>query len=511
MKKEIFRSLVVVSFLFFISCSSDDDVTPNGNSGNEEEINNPDQGIDQFIWQGLNATYLYKEDVNDLANDRFATNQELFKFLSDFDSPESTFNGLLSQRTININGENLKVDPPFSFIVDDYIALENAFSGVSKSNGMDFGLIRVPGTNDVLGYVRLVLPGTSAELEGLNRGMYFNAVDGTKLTTTTDFNAAFRPDSYSIDIVTYNGSTITETDQTISLTKVEYTENPIFISKTLDYKGQKIGYILYNSFVFNFDEELNNAFAQFKADGITDLVLDLRYNGGGRVSSAIILSSLITGQFTGDIFSKETWNTDLQTNFETNDPARLVNRFTNETLGGTALNTLGLSKVHILATNRSASASELVINGLKPYIDVIQIGGTTSGKYQASITLYDNPNGFRRDGANPNHTYAIQPLVLKSANKDGVTDFAAGLFADVPFFEINNVISGLDIGVIGEPEEPFLNTALEFIINGTVITASTGKNSFNSNEINWEPKAMLPNYQKMYIDNIPFSTFEEKE
>ncbi len=485
------KLVLLFSLLLIFSCSSDDD-TP---TPEPEVINNPDQNIDQFIWQGLNAVYLYKADVNNLANDRFATDQDLFRFLADFDTPEATFDGLLSTNTLTINNQSFDVDP-FSFIVDDYVALEQAFSGVSKSNGMDFGLILVSqGSSDVLGFVRLVLPGTDAEAKGLTRGVLFNAVNGVRLTTSTDFNAVFSPDTYSIDLVTFSGGTVTPTGSTISLTKAEYTENPIFISKTIDHMGQKIGYLMYNSFVFNFDEQLNDAFAQFQADGITDLVLDLRYNGGGRVSSAIILSSLISGTATDQVFSTETWNAELQADFQANNPGRLVNNFTNQTLGGTALNTLGLNRVYVLTTSRSASASELVINGLEPYIDVIQIGGTTSGKYQASITLYDS-DGFGRNGANldQTHTYAIQPLVLKSANADGVTDYAAGLFPDIALTE-----SVLDLGVLGDVDERFLKAALD---NITGVTVANGKSQtgFMDEQISWDPQSLLPTYQKMYID-----------
>ena len=83
---------------------------------------------------------------------------------------------------------------------------------------------------------------------------------------------------------------------------------------------------------------------------------------------------------------------------------------TNTLTDGSALNSLNLSKVYVLTTDRSASASEGLINSLNPYIDVVQIGNyKTVGKTQASITIYDSED-FGREGANPNHTYAMQPL-----------------------------------------------------------------------------------------------------
>ncbi len=495
-KKTLKLGVLLFSLFVITACSSDDrpDVKPP-----TVTIDNPDQDVDQFIWGGLNAVYLYKEDVNDLANNRFGSQEELFKFLNKFSSPQETFNGLLSKRNLVINNEQFPVDP-FSFLIEDFTIFEQGQQGISKSNGMEFGLIQAGNTSSVLGYVRLVFPGTSAESEGLKRGMYFDAVDGVKLTINTNFNAVFSPDSYTLDLVSYDGANITSLNKTVSLAKLEYTENPIYLSKTLDHEGQKIGYLMYNDFRFPFDEQLNEAFGQFKTDGITDLVLDLRYNPGGRVTSSIILSSLISGESTDKVFSRELWNPELQAEFEATNPDRLVNKFTDQTLDGTPLNTLnGLSRVIVLTTDRSASASELVINGLEPYMDVIQIGETTSGKYQASITLYDS-EGFVRDGANSDHTIAIQPLVLQSANANGVTDYAAGLFPDINFREVSAAIAGTNLGQIGEPNEVFLKVALDYITDGTIpVVASSGKSSINY-KIDWDAESTSPMYQKMYID-----------
>ncbi|WP_074409144.1 S41 family peptidase [Aquimarina megaterium] len=485
-----FKILFLSLFIVF-SCSNDDD-NPQDQGTPPEVLTNSDQNIDEFIWKGMNTAYLYKANVSDLANDRFNTNQDFFQFLSKFNSPETLFDGLKSTNP----------EDRFSFIVDDYIALEQAFNGVSKSNGIDFGLSLVSqDSDDVIGFIRYILPGTDAEAKGLKRGDLFNAVNGVKLTRNTDFNTVFGQDSYSISLININNGNIVETGQNVSLTKVQYTENPIFIAKTIEYQGQKIGYLMYNSFVGSFDAKLNEAFGTFKADGINDLILDLRYNGGGSVRTAIDMSSMITGQFNGEIFSKEIWNDELQNQFSSGAEGEeaLINRFGNTIRTGEQINSLGATKLYVLTTNRTASASELVINGLEPYIDVVQIGELTTGKFQASVTLYDS-QGFGREGANSTHTYAIQPLVLKSANKNGVTDFINGLTPDLMFKE--NISS---MGVLGEIDEPFLKTALDFIVSGATLTA-TSKNGFTNDIIDWEAKALLPNYQRMYKDNFTFSS-----
>jgi carboxyl-terminal processing protease len=193
---------------------------------------------------------------------------------------------------------------------------------------------------------------------------------------------------------------------------------------------KKIGYLMYNAFTNEFDQALNNVFADFAAQGISDLVLDLRYNGGGSVKTATYLSGMITGQFNGQIFYNEQWNSDRQQVYAS--PGLFVNQMDN----GTALNTLGLNRVYVLTSPSTASASELVINGLKPYIEVVQIGTATRGKFQASFLLYDAPApSFTRSLANTGHRYAMLPLVFKTLNAAGVTDYADGLVPDIELSE----------------------------------------------------------------------------
>ena len=99
------------------------------------------------------------------------------------------------------------------------------------------------------------------------------------------------------------------------------------------------------------------------------------------------------------------------------------NNFTSTISNGAAITHLNLSKVYVLTSRSPASASERVINYLKPYINVIQIGAKTTGKNVGSVTLYDSPN-FRKQNANPNHTYAVQFIVIKTVNINGFGVYA---------------------------------------------------------------------------------------
>ena len=116
-----------------------------------------------------------------------------------------------------------------------------------------------------------------------------------------------------------------------------------------------------------------------------------------------------------------------------------------------------MSKVYILTTRSSASASELVINCLNPYINIIQIGTTTYGKYQASVTLYDSEN-FSNQNINTSHNYALQPLVLKTLNVNGESDYFNGINPNYEFEE-----RPYEMGVIGEIDEPLLSYTLDLI------------------------------------------------
>jgi carboxyl-terminal processing protease len=463
---------------FFVSCSTDqDDVKP------PVVLPTEDLTVENFVYRGMNEIYLYKADVPVLANDYFASQTEKNNFLDNYATPEDLFyDGLTASQD------------RFSFIVDDYVALENLFSGVSKTTGLSYGLVRYcSGCSEIFAYVRYILPNTPAEETGLKRGDIINRIDGTQLTDA-NYNDLLGADSFKVGLAKLEGSTITNLDQTYDLTQItDYNTNPVFIAKTLDVDGQKVGYLMYNSFTADYDPQLNAAFGQFKADGIKDLILDLRYNGGGSVRTATDLASMITGQFPGELFMKEFWNAEYQAYFESEDPDRLLNNFNSSIKSGEAINSLSLIRVYVITTSRSASASELVINGLIPYIDVVQVGETTTGKFQASVTLYDSPN-FGRSNANSSHTYAIQPLVLKSVNSAGVSDYVNGLDPDIEVLE--NIRT---LGVLGDVSEPMLKVAVNAVIGNRISI----DNDFEKYEFVGESTMKDLNYQRMYIDKIP--------
>jgi len=337
-------AFISLSLLFLNSCQDDRD----DNITNINELANQ-ENIKDYIWKAMNIFYVYKSDSPDLADDRFESTPEYRDFLGSVEFPAEFFNSLLADQD------------RFSFLVSDFVALEQSLDGISLDNGMAFGLVRFIGTNTVFGYVRYVIPGSPADSAGLERGMIFNRIDGTVFSPDTDFNRLLNPASYTIGLAEFQNGGLVQLDQEVALNKVQLTENPIHDHRVLDLDGVKVGYLMYNNFRTPFNTELNAVFANFATEGISDLVLDLRYNSGGSIETAKDLSSMITGQFNDQVFAQQLFNT----NFE---PENLI--FDNQINTGEAINSLNLSRVFVLTTGSSASASELVINALNPYIDV---------------------------------------------------------------------------------------------------------------------------------------------
>ena len=449
------RILIILPFsLLLFNCSSKTEDIP------------IDIEINDFVWKGLNAYYLWQSDKPDLADRRFNNQQELNSYLRGFPTPENIFETLLNRPTDR-----------FSWIVDDYIALENSFQGINTSNGMEFGIVKYQnGSGNVFGYVRYVIPNSDAFTKGITRGMLFNKVNGTQLTEANYSGLLFSSNTnYTIELADYNNGNPVGNNTMISLDKSELQENPILVSKVITDGTQKIGYIMYNQFASTFDGQLNASFNNFKNENINDLIIDLRYNGGGSVRTATYLGGMITGQFNGQLYSKEVWNTKVQNNV---NPANFENNFTNQILNkdnngnillNEAINSLGLTRVYFIVSGSTASASELVINSLSSYIDVKLIGTTTVGKQVGSVTLYDSDN-YSRTGANlnTNHTYAMQPIVLEIKNKDNKNEpngFTPG--TTLPGILLAEDYNNL--GVLGERTDPLLDRALVYISTGSRI------------------------------------------
>ncbi|WP_297765834.1 S41 family peptidase [uncultured Muriicola sp.] len=456
MKKRLL--IMLVAAFVGLSCSKDDDVNQGGLNPNPTA----NLDIQDFMWKSLNLWYFWQAEVPNLADDRFSTNAEYTEFLQSEANP-----------TAFLENQLLFSEDRFTFYSDDYEEFTNSLTGVTKSNGLSFGLIAY-GTNEIAGYVRYVTPNSDADGEDITRGEFFSGVDGIELTESNYIDLLFgENDTYTLNMANYENDTFVANGKDVELTKQEnFQENPIYVSNMIETNGQKIGYIFYRRFLTDYNDELNNTIGALKSQGITDLVLDLRYNPGGFVSSAVQLSSMIYGTNTDDLFYRRRYNPKLQEVFGSS----AEDNFVDQTTSGMSINTLNLNRVYILTTNRSASASELVINCLDPYMEVIQVGTTTTGKNEFSVTLVDDPDrdglpyvytAARESFINPDNSWAIQAIIGRGENSAGFSDYTDGL---VPEIELAEDV--LNLGILGDLNEPLLARAIEDI------TGVSGKRDF---------------------------------
>ena len=454
MKKYLRVFLFIAVFPLLHNCSKGEDPI------------SKDIEIQNFVWKGMNSYYFWQSNIPNLSDTRFTSQSQLNEFLKGYNSPEEIFEALRFQPGI--------VDR-FSWIVDDYIELENSFQGINTTTGMDFGLKRYKdNSTNVYGYVRYILPNSSAASKDIKRGMIFNTINGTQLTDSNYRNLLFsNSTNLNVGFANYNNENPISNDVFTTLSKEEIAENPIAISKIIREGNKKIGYLLYNQFSSSYDEQLNTVFNSFKTENIDDLIIDLRYNGGGSVNTATYLGSMITGQFTGELYSKEVWNSKIQKAYSADN---FYNYFTDEikrtdengnVVIQESIHSLNLSKVYFIVSASTASASELVINSLRSYIEVKIVGTTTVGKQVGSVTLYDSDN-LTRNGENLNttHSYAIQPIVLEISNKDNQNE-PDGFTPAVTLPGIQIAENEGNLGVLGERSDPLLDRTINYITTGS--------------------------------------------
>jgi C-terminal processing protease CtpA/Prc len=433
--------------------------------------------VSQFVYDGLSAYYYWNEEMaakKPTANDT---------------DPVKYFNSVLS---------NTDTQHGWSWITDDVHELLAGFSGESLSFGYDLDF--VVNNNTVFALVRYVYANTPAEKAGMKRLDLIGKLDGQPILTEQRGEYVYISNQ-SLDLL-YGNSPVTFSTYKISgneiipnlnvkVTPDGSRKDPVLCDSVYTINGKKIGYLFYTDFVDNFNNHLYEVFSRFKQEGVTDLVLDLRYNRGGAVSAAIYLASLIAPKAAVESkspFVVMDYNNLLNTLFDRwyNEakPEEKYNYDRKDYLGvydkrseqNPLEANLNLNKVYIIATGNSYSASELTPFCLAPHMDVVHIGGNTGGKYTASWTIhaYDKLNGRanilydEKDLSASEKTelknWAMQPIVAMYADKDSKNFSNPGYL--VPDHKLEEGFGYIGRWApLGDTKDVFLGQAL-YLISG---------------------------------------------
>ncbi|GAB1345890.1 S41 family peptidase [Cloacibacterium normanense] len=469
--KYLFNALFLT--LVFISCSRDDN-NDSGSTTKPDEINN-------FVWKAMNSWYYWQPNVPNLA-DSFDDNQTTYANFLNGKTPDKLFYSLLYQRgTID----------RFSWIENNNeVVYSSKIAEVEKSGGFDIGIYPKDNTNTTaVALVNYVVPNSPAALAGLKRGDVITKVNGSALTLNNSdllYNNQVTVTLAATVQLTSAGLITTDKTSSISITQADIDENPIAYYEKKVYGTKNIGYLVFNAFKADYNDELNAAFAQMKADGINELVLDLRYNGGGSLETAVALAGMINGNYSGSPYVFLDFNNKHNSEDGFDYLSNQVNTYSlvnnrPEKSGTQTINSLNLTKVYVLVNFQTASASELTVQCLKKYVNVVTIGYDTVGKFVGSITLYDSPAQDYTSYTNRNtkHNWQLQPITFSYYNKD--KDVNPEFIT--PNYEVNPYSIFNNLTAFGDVRDPFLKKALELITGQSFRMGNTTNSSFENKNL----------------------------
>ena len=318
-----------------------------------------------------------------------------------------------------------------------YITSWEAFEAYfrdSKMIGYGFG-----SGYDAAGNLRIIFNYNTTKMyeAGVRRSWIIESINGNQITGGMNINAMLGSNEVGVT----NTFRFRKPDGTVvehTLAKEELVMNNVLHTEVIQAGDAKVGYLVLQGFTSPTVSELEKAFDTFVAENIDELILDMRYNGGGQTNVANVLSSMIGGnRVSGQVFTKYMYN-DKQVESNRIDTFMVVSR------------KLNLDRLLTIGTRSTASASEMVINGLRPYMPVYIFGNTTYGKPMGANVFKDDKD-----------RYAFVPITFKTANANGEGDFFDGIPADA------NVPDDFT-RMFGDPEETSLKAALHFIETGSL-------------------------------------------
>lgn len=452
----------------------------------EPDTSDPeDVQVNKWTYQILSYYYLWNEEVKTI---KPAYETDYQSFLT---------NVLSAMKTNTLDGKTYSGSRSFY----SYIACVPTTRASSVEFAPTYGMsIRPYGfniqtqTGKVLRYfarIQYVTPDSPAAKAGLKRGDWIGQIDGKQILPNnfSDINKLLPTNSSSVKVLkcsftanaTGDGVIFKEDDEskTITLTRTAVEENPIHTYKVLTTNaGAKVGYLFFNQFKRGYDDadfensdeyeqQLRTVFREFKSAGVEELVLDLRYNGGGYVSTAQLLSSMIAPN--AKLGSK--W-------LECRPNAGRKSTWYN-LLAATEVAdcNLSLPRLYVIASESSASASELMINNLRGLdIEVIHIGSTTEGKV-VGMEVIDHLFNSDKKAIFGDYHYTIHPVTFRSYDAKGTSNYEKGLTPNHFYNEYMDEYSlrWIEWGELGEASEPMLKIALNLIdgVGSTLATRST--------------------------------------
>ena len=356
-----------------------------------------------------------------------------------------------------------KSEDRWSMLTDNAQVFYDILDGLSTSYGYELIWGRYEeGSPELFAIVLYVYPDSPAKKAGLKRGDFLLTVNGSTLTDRNYMQC------YNASSITLGKATLTDTglvaDEQVTMTAVSMYEDPV-VHDTVVVKGShKIGYLCYTSYTLESANRLLEIFADFKAKGVSDVVLDLRYNGGGYAEMPCLLSSILAPSAVvkqAEVFLTETWNDLCMAEFAKEGED------TNEYFMNNLPVNMDLSRLFVLTMEHTASASEATIIGLRPYMNVIQIGEPTFGKYYGGGLIqpmvYDRTNGWVVDKQLEN--WMLYLMVYRYADKNGDVSFTGGLVPDVLATE-----DYFPLYPLGDERDPLFGKAVEMITGIPVVT-----------------------------------------
>ncbi|MGL5016439.1 MAG: S41 family peptidase [Bacteroidales bacterium] len=437
MKKLLTWSIIGASLLFF-SCGDDKDEPSNpSNTKSKTELTN------EWIHQKMSDEYLWNMDVPRLSS------------LNTKSSHADFFASLLSDQEAKYTSSNRKY-------YYSHITTSESTKAASFTNSYGIFFIRylVSDTQEIL-RVLFVNPGSAAEKSGIKRGDWLIRYNGAPITDYTKLQAGGEAQVTRGHLEISGGQYNIVADDTFTL-QASYSieETPFLKEEIIEVNSTKIGYLAYNSFSTgpngfedkSWDNQMIAAFGRFKTAGVSEFVLDLRYNGGGYISSCQILSTMLVKQANiNSVFSIQEYNPTLEAKYVNNFGSNHgVTQFSSSTT--VRSNNLNLDRLYVIGTEYTASASELVINALRPYMSVKHIGTVTEGKNVGSYEIKDEVN---------HPGVILQPITVKIYNSKRESNYRDGFTPDIYIDELNETNLTIPLGELGDyNSEPLLRAAL---------------------------------------------------